>query len=102
MQEILLFHHLALETSRVYVYQPLVWRPRGEDAEVPLSAFVPGITRESLSSAVFDKICPEEEILHVRLTSPNWPERWQLITDALKGNERCVMVDDWILNWKFV
>lgn len=84
------------------MYQPLVWRPRGEDALVPLSAFLPGVTDGSLSSAVFGQVCPEEKVLHVRLRTLSWSEQWESVILALRSDDKCITVDDWILNWKFV
>ncbi|GJJ14888.1 hypothetical protein Clacol_009157 [Clathrus columnatus] len=101
-QEILLFHHLALETSRKYVYQPLVWRPRGEKAIVPLSAFLPSVTHDSLSSIVFEQVCPEEEVLHVRLRAATWSEQWEYAVSKLKEDTKCMVVDDWIMSWNYL
>lgn len=98
-QEILLFHHLSLLTSRVYVYQPLVWRPRGEDSFIPLSAFLVGPTKGSISATVFDTVCPENEITHVDLATV-YDSQWAHALEVLNGSERCIIVDDWIFNWK--
>ena len=88
-------------TSRVYVYQPLVWRPRGTDSTVPLSAFLRGPTRGTISSAVFDRVCPANEITHIVL-GVEYQHIWEHAIEALSGEERCVVVDDWILSWKYV
>ncbi|TFK74056.1 hypothetical protein BDN72DRAFT_834066 [Pluteus cervinus] len=100
-QEILLFHHLALSSGRTYAYQPLIWRPRGEHATVPLSAFLGGVTRNSISSAVFDEICPESEVKHVKLWD-TYETLWTKTINALRGPERCIVVDDWIMYWGFL
>ncbi|KAF9462281.1 hypothetical protein BDZ94DRAFT_1219994 [Collybia nuda] len=100
-QEILLFHHLALLTSRVYVYQPLIWRPRGENSMVPLSAFLEGVTRESVSAAVFDEACPPEDIKHVQVHVNNGA-RWEYVKKILNGPEKCIIVDQWILTWDYL
>ncbi|GLB45077.1 hypothetical protein LshimejAT787_1901550 [Lyophyllum shimeji] len=100
-QEILLYHHLALATSRVYVYQPIIWRPRGSQATVPLSAFMPGVTRNSLSAALFEEICSPEETKHVKIRVNN-PSLWEYTKQQLSGNEKCIVVDDWILNWDYL
>jgi hypothetical protein len=97
-QDILLYHHLALQTSRIYVYQPFIWRPRGEKAEVPLSAFLRGPTEGSISDAVFDEVCPPEEVVHVQLRVDHL-EQWHHAIDVLNRKDRCVVVDDWIFNW---
>ncbi|EDR11974.1 uncharacterized protein LACBIDRAFT_313995 [Laccaria bicolor S238N-H82] len=101
-QEILLYHHLALQTNRVYVYQPLIWRPRGEKATVPLSAFLSGPTKGSINEEVFNKICPEGEVTHVQLFSGDYETQWAHAKSVLEGNDRCVVVDDWIFNWNFL
>ncbi|TFK44221.1 hypothetical protein BDQ12DRAFT_672587 [Crucibulum laeve] len=100
-QEILLFHHLALITSRIYVYQPLVWRPRGEKSHVPLSAFLSGPTKSTISSAVFNEVCPESEIYRVNLRV-NYISQWERAVSVLSGNERCIVVTDWIFNWGYL
>lgn len=99
IQDILLYHNLALATSRTYVYQPFVWRPRGEKSYVPLSAFLPGVTKDSVSVEVLEKYCREEELHHVTL---GHEEQWKHAIDTLNGNQRCVVVDDWIFNWRCV
>ncbi|KAJ3546603.1 hypothetical protein NMY22_g1988 [Coprinellus aureogranulatus] len=99
-QEILLFHHLALQTHRTYVYQPFIWRPRGENAQVPLSAFLRGVTRESISVAAFDEVCPESEVKHVRIRGVSYEGQWKHAKEVLGGEERCVVVDDWLFSWK--
>jgi hypothetical protein len=101
-QEILLFHHLAQSVSRTYVYQPLVWRPRGEHSLVPLSAFLRGTTHNTISDAVFDDACPPAEISHVQIKQGlvSDLQLWSHAKDVLNGPARCIVVDDWILNWK--
>ena len=99
VQEILLFHHLALLTSRIYVYQPFVWRPRGEMSFVPLSAFLWGPTAGTISSAVFDEACSADDTKHISLRAPH-AAQWDHAKEALGGDEPCIVVDDWILNWR--
>ncbi|KAJ7725844.1 hypothetical protein DFH07DRAFT_896786 [Mycena maculata] len=99
VQEILLYHHLALLTSRVYVYQPLIWQPRR--ASLPLSAFLPGVTTGSISAAIFDRVCPPSEVKHVSINGEN-DGLWKHAKDVLEGPERCITVDDWILRWSFL
>lgn len=101
VQDILLHHNLALVSARTYVYHPFVWRPRGEEAYVPLSAFLPGVTKDSVSSTSFENICSEEEIVHITLRSEH-ERQWQHALDALSRDERCIVVDDWIFNWSWV
>ena len=101
VQDILLYHNLALAASRTYVYQPFVWRPRGEKSYVPLSAFLVGVTKNSISSKVFHKICPESDIVHLSLSTES-AVQWQHALEMLAGDERCVMIDDWIFNWTYV
>jgi len=100
-QEILLYHHLALQTSRIYVYQSLIWRPRGEKAGVPLSAFLRGVTENSVSDSVFDEVCPPEDVVHVKLTA-NSLDQWNHAKSVLNRKERCLVIDDWIFNWAYV
>ncbi|KAJ7647355.1 hypothetical protein FB45DRAFT_998502 [Roridomyces roridus] len=102
IQEILLFHHLALLTSRVYVYQPLIWQKAPRRASLPLSAFLTGVTStNSISSAVFDKVCPPSAVVHVSLSREN-DALWPHARDVLDGPDRCVVVDDHILHWGFL
>ncbi|KAG6825435.1 hypothetical protein H0H92_003701, partial [Tricholoma furcatifolium] len=89
------------QTSRVYVYQPLIWRPRGTDAKVPLSAFLPGVTRNSINAAMFDEACSAEETKHVNIRVSN-PSLWEYTKSQLSGNEKCIVVDDWIMNWNYL
>ncbi|KAJ7218085.1 hypothetical protein GGX14DRAFT_439658 [Mycena pura] len=99
VQEILLYHHLALSSSRVYVYQPLIWQPRR--ASLPLSGFLPGVTSGSITSAVFDKVCPPTEVKHVSLNR-ELDAIWEYAKDVLDGPDRCMVVDDWIFHWTFL
>jgi len=100
-QEILLYHHLALQTSRIYVYQSLIWRPRGENATVPLSAFLRGPTEGTISDAVFDQVCPPETVVHVKLRADHM-DQWNYAKEILNRKDRCVVVDDWIFNWNYL
>ncbi|KAJ6609895.1 hypothetical protein B0H10DRAFT_2063017 [Mycena sp. CBHHK59/15] len=99
VQEILLYHHLALLTSRVYVYQPLVWQPRR--ASLPLSAFLSGVTTGSITASVFDQVCPPSEVTHVSINRDN-NEIWEQAKALLNRPDRCMVVDDWILRWTFL
>ncbi|KAF8627814.1 hypothetical protein AX15_004239 [Amanita polypyramis BW_CC] len=101
VQEILLFHHLALLTSRIYVYQSFVWRPRGEKSYIPLSAFLWGATAGTISSAVFDEACPANEIKRVQLQVAH-ADQWDYARTMLSSDARCIVVDDWILNWSYL
>ncbi|KAG6895460.1 hypothetical protein C0992_001122 [Termitomyces sp. T32_za158] len=100
-QEVLLYHHLALQTSRVYAYQPIVWRPRGPEATVPLSAFMLGVARNSISSSVFDEVCSPEETRHVAIRVSH-PTLWEYAKGQLSGDEKCIVVDDKILGWDYL
>lgn len=98
-QEILLFHHLALLTSRTYVYQPFIWQHR--HASLPLSAFLLGPTKYAISSALFDQICPPDKVRHVHIDAQPgalWTEAQRVLnTDA-----QCVSVDNRIFSWAFL
>ncbi|KAJ7703221.1 hypothetical protein B0H17DRAFT_1042316 [Mycena rosella] len=98
VQEVLLYHHLALLTSRIYVYQPLIWQPRR--ASLPLSAFLPGVTTESITSAVFDRVCPPSEVTHVSLNVEN--DIWEHAREVLSRPDKCMVVDDWLFRWTFL
>lgn len=101
VQDILLYHNLALAVSRTYVYQPFVWRPRGGNSYVPLSAFLIGVTKDSISSKVFHTTCPDNDVVHLSLGTGS-AIQWQHALEMLVGDERCVMIDDWIFNWTYV
>ncbi|CAA7260580.1 unnamed protein product [Cyclocybe aegerita] len=100
-QEILLYHHLALQTSRIYVYQPFIWRPRGEKAEVPLSAFLRGPTEGTISDSAFDEVCPPEDVVRVKLVT-NTESQWEHAKSILNSNDRCIVVEDWLFNWNYL
>ncbi|PFH52089.1 hypothetical protein AMATHDRAFT_141135 [Amanita thiersii Skay4041] len=100
-QEILLFHHLALLTSRIYVYQPLVWRPRGENSLVPLTAFLLGPTKNSITSVLFNEACYGHPIKHVKLRTEHMV-RWDHAKQTLSDDAKCIQVDDWIFDWSFL
>lgn len=97
----MLYHHLALQTSRIYVYQPLIWRPRGENATVPLSAFMRGPTEGTISESVFDEVCPPEEVQHVNLRIED-AGQWKYAIEILSRKHRCIVVDDKVFTWKCV
>ncbi|KAK7681622.1 hypothetical protein QCA50_015355 [Cerrena zonata] len=98
-QEIHLFHHLALLTNRVYVYQPFMWRHRMELQ--PLSGFLLGPTQGSLSSQVWDEVCPLEKVKNVTFDA-EYEHRWKQATEGLDGPDECIYVENWILNWGFL
>jgi hypothetical protein len=51
---------------------------------------------------VFDKCCQLDEIQHVTLGTAVHDEQWQYAVDVLNGDQPCVLVHDWIFNWKYV
>ncbi|KAL1735532.1 hypothetical protein EV714DRAFT_200450 [Schizophyllum commune] len=103
VQEILLYHHLALETRRTYVYQPFVWRKRGEHSYVPLSAFLSGVTADTVSSTVYDEVCPEAERTHITINSESDRTRWtEAKAEIEMHTARCLVVDNKILSWNFL
>ncbi|KAJ7925278.1 hypothetical protein B0H13DRAFT_1975806 [Mycena leptocephala] len=99
IQEVLLYHHLALLTDRVYVYQPLVWQPRR--ASLPLSAFLSGVTTGTIPEATFEHVCPPSEVNHVFLNAGN-DAIWNHARDLLSGPDRCIVVDNHFLSWTFL
>ena len=96
-----MFHHLALLTSRVYIYKPFVWRPRGHQSFVPLSAFLTGVTRNSVNDAIFAEVCSPQETKYVQLQIPNHNDRWEEANRVLNGKEKCIVVTDWIFDWGY-
>lgn len=66
---------------------------------VPLSAFLSGVTKNSVSAAVFDEACTAEETKHVNIRVNN-KSLWEYTKQVLDGHEKCIVVDDWILNWE--
>ena len=89
-----------MQTSRVYVYQPLIWRPRGEKATVPLSAFLRGPTLGTVSDAIFEEVCPPSEIVHISLVVDHMSQ-WEHAKKNLDAHSKCVVVDDWLFNWRY-
>lgn len=101
MQEILLYHHLALVTSRTYIYQPFIWRPRFHQA-LPLSAFLPGPTRDSgVPVSLLDKVCPQDETVYVEVEA-FYEDLWGTSQRILKRPERCIVITNRIMHWKYV
>lgn len=94
-----MYHHLALLTDRVYVYQPLVWQPRR--ASLPLSAFLSGVTTGTIPEATFEHVCPPSEVNHVFLNAGN-DAIWNHARDLLSGPDRCIVVDNHFLSWTFL
>lgn len=68
---------------------------------MPLSAFLRGPTRGSISEATFDEVCPESEVKHVRLVT-NHNIQWSHAKQVLNRPDRCIVVDDWLFSWKSV
>ena len=89
-----------MQTSRIYVYQPLIWRPRGEKATVPLSAFLRGPTLGTVSDAVFEEVCPLSEIVHISLVVDH-RRQWDHAKKSLDTDIKCIVVDDWLFSWKY-
>jgi len=42
------------------------------------------------------------DVTHVQLFSGDYETQWAHAKSVLEGNDRCAVVDDWILNWKCV
>ncbi|THV05078.1 hypothetical protein K435DRAFT_835028 [Dendrothele bispora CBS 962.96] len=103
IQEILLYHHLALITSRTYVFQPFIWRPRGHQP-LPLSAFLPNPTKHSVPVSLFDQICSldETETTVHAVVNGSYESRWEESQEVLKGPERCIVMDNRILHWNYL
>lgn len=89
-----------MQTSRVYVYQPLIWRPRGEKATVPLSAFLRGPTIGTISDAIFQEVCPLSETVHINLVVDHM-RQWDHAKKSLDVDSKCIVVDDWLFRWKY-
>ncbi len=51
--------------------------------------------------ALFEQVCPSQGVTHVRLGEGiDQHDIWNHARDILGRDDKCVMVDDWILNWK--
>ncbi|KAJ3724444.1 hypothetical protein C8R42DRAFT_577111 [Lentinula raphanica] len=101
-QEILLHHHLALQSSRFYIYQPLYWKPRNE--QLPLSAFLLGATEERAVPASFvEKLCAKgsDDVVHIKIQSSR-EDLWDTALSALKRKESCVIVDNPIIDTAYL
>ncbi|KAK7045565.1 hypothetical protein VNI00_007397 [Paramarasmius palmivorus] len=101
VQEILLYHHLSQISSRIYAYQPFIWRSRNHQ-RLPLSAFLPGPTKKAIPQSLFEEICPPEAILHVTIPMDSYDEVWGKAQEVLAQKDRCIQIDNWILNWNFL
>ncbi|KAJ4483465.1 hypothetical protein J3R30DRAFT_3284294 [Lentinula aciculospora] len=101
-QEILLHHHLALQSSRFYIYQPLYWKSRNE--HLPLSAFLLGATEERAVPASFvEELCPKgsDDVVHIQIRSSQ-EDLWKTALSALKRKERCIIVDNPIIDTAYL
>ncbi|KAJ7262197.1 hypothetical protein B0H12DRAFT_1104730 [Mycena haematopus] len=101
VQEILLFHHLALTANRVYVYQPLVWQRAPRHSPLPLSAFLSGVTNGTVSEAMFATVCPPSETKHLSLNVGN-DALWHHAINVLNSSDKCISIDNHIINWSFL
>ncbi|KAF5348678.1 hypothetical protein D9758_006828 [Tetrapyrgos nigripes] len=102
VQEILLYHHLALVTSRTYVYQPFIWRPRNHQP-LPLSAFLPNPTRNTVPISLLSRICPEDSDSTVHITVDSlYSELWDKSQNILNRPERCIIIDNRIMHWNYL
>ena len=78
----------------------MIWRPRGEKATVPLSAFLRGPTIGTVSEAIFEEVCPPSEIVHISLVVDH-TRQWDYAKEKLDTHNKCIVVDDWLFNWKY-
>lgn len=67
----------------------------------PLSGFLLGPTQGSLSSEVWDEVCPLEKVKNVTFDA-EYEHRWRQATEGLDGPDECIYVENWILNWGYV
>lgn len=98
-QEILLHHHLALQSSRIYIYQPFDWRARKQ--QLPLSAFLLGPTQHSVPSSLVEELCPRgsDDVVNIKIDSSQ-TDIWKTALSALNRKEKCIVVDNPILDSK--
>ncbi|KAG6865851.1 hypothetical protein C0991_011183 [Blastosporella zonata] len=59
---------------------------------------MPGVARNSVSAAVFNEACSAEETKHINIAAIN-AALWEYTKLQLNANDKCIVVDDWILNW---
>ncbi|KAJ3735656.1 hypothetical protein DFJ43DRAFT_990967 [Lentinula guzmanii] len=101
-QEILLHHHLALQSSRFYIYQPFYWKSRNE--QLPLSAFLLGASQERAVPASFvEKLCPKgsDDVAHIKIQSTQ-EDLWNTALSALKRKEKCIIMDNPIIDTAYL
>ncbi|KAF8210210.1 hypothetical protein K438DRAFT_2052484 [Mycena galopus ATCC 62051] len=101
VQEVLLYHHLARLTDRVYVYQPLIWQRAPRHSPLPLSAFLAGVTNGTVTEALFASVCPPSETKHLSFDVAN-DALWDFAINALSSSDRCISIDNHIINWSFL
>ncbi|KAF7361917.1 hypothetical protein MVEN_00536600 [Mycena venus] len=101
VQEILLYHHLARLTNRVYVFQPLIWQRAPRHSPLPLSAFLSGVTNGTVAEAMFSEVCPPSETRHLTLDREN-DALWDHAVTVLNGSDRCISIDNHFINWSFL
>ncbi|KAJ7901806.1 hypothetical protein B0H14DRAFT_2668540 [Mycena olivaceomarginata] len=99
VQEILLYHHLALLTDRVYLFQDLIWQRAPRHSPLPLSAFLSGVTNGTVTEALFSTVCTETK--HLSLDRDN-DALWNHTINVLSSAERCIAIDNHIINWSFL
>ncbi|KAJ6499323.1 hypothetical protein C8R45DRAFT_981984 [Mycena sanguinolenta] len=102
IQEVLLYHHLALSGDRVYVYQPLVWQRAPRHSPLPLSAFLSGVTNGTVAEDMFATVCSPPETRHLSLQHEN-DALWDQTVNVLRDSTfRCIFIDNHIINWSFL
>ena len=60
-----------------------------------------GVTKDSVNAGIFKEVCPTEDTKHVTIRT-NHQSLWDFTKQVLNGKEKCIVVDDWILHWKYV
>ncbi|KIK67472.1 hypothetical protein GYMLUDRAFT_156577 [Collybiopsis luxurians FD-317 M1] len=100
--EILLHHTLALSAFRIYIYEPFNLQTSNE--QVPLSTFLLGATEErAVPSSFIEEVCPKDskDVVHVTLEASD-TNFWKNITATLKQKEKCIFVDNPILDSSYL
>ena len=91
LQNVLLLHNLAVMADRTFVHQPFAWA--GREQGIPLSAFLLGVTRNSIAESHFNLSCPTEHISHFTLDTRRTGVQ-ALTQFALQAPDDCLVVSD--------
>ncbi|KAF5393352.1 hypothetical protein D9757_000546 [Collybiopsis confluens] len=87
---------------RIHIYDPFTLK--SSKKQVPLSTFLLGATEErAIPSTFSEEVCPEgsKDVVHIKIEASN-EDFWNKTTKALTGKEKCIIVDNPILDSSYL